>query len=259
MADNIAEIRELLEARNVDEDKVIKLMGKLSSGDAKKAGADKELRKLSTAAFNEDEMMQAINALRLTGKDRAEWMKAAGIKVFAIVEQSDFKKSAEGVSLNQKLFDQVTALAQHLIDNNLVTGDIAFSEGVRGPKTAHQWSTAYWIQKGAIGEDRLKALPGGKDADGNLWYKEGWTKKEIDANAHSIWHGARANEGYPKGDKRRLPNTDDPDASTHCFGEAIDIKIPWRNGNGWHKEANDLVKQFKLQRPEADEHWHFEL
>jgi hypothetical protein len=175
------------------------------------------------------------------------------------VSGKDYIEIADGAQLSPELKKTVGELCQYLIDNNLIIKDIELSEGARSAKTAHQWSTAYYIRKGVITKDRIESLPGGKDLDGNLWWKPGWSQTEIIANAKSMWSGDRASEGYPPGDPRRLPNTDEVEMSRHCPGQAMDVRIRWRNGDGWHTEANDLVKQFGLSRPEAGEAWHFEL
>ena len=42
----------------------------------------------------------------------------------------------------------------------------------RGPFVAR-------LGTGVVTMDALKALPDGKDQDGNLWLKEGWTEEEL--------------------------------------------------------------------------------
>ena len=78
--------------------------------------------------------------------------------------------------------------------------------------------------------DALKALPDGKDPDGNLWYKEGWTEADVKEHAVGVWDGEVAHEGYGPADPRRLPNAAEVPVSTHCNGKAKDVTIPWRDG-----------------------------
>ncbi len=255
---NLTQLKELLDKFNVPENDVISLMRILTPGEVATVASSDWFRKAAVAAFDDDEMIDALNAMQLSGERRHQWMKAEGIDVYQILEQEDFKVTVNGVSVNPELLQKAQALCQYLIDNNLVKENIRFSEGARLPITAHKWSTAWNIYHGLISTERLEALPDGKDFDGNLWYKKEWTRSEIAENAKSKMKN-RAYEGYPPKDPRRLPNIDDVKQTKHCFGEALDIKIRWRNGDGWHEEAKRLVEQFGLKRPEPDEPWHFEL
>ena len=254
----LTQLKEMLGRYNVPEGEVIVLMGRLTPGEVAIVASDSSYKEKAVAALSQTEILQALNAMKLTGPLRYNWMKAAGMTVFGVVVQPEYKDSLEGVSLNPELVQKVSELCQYVIDNNYATANLSYSEGMRSPAQAHQWSTAYYIRQGAITQDRLEALPGGKDQDGNLWWKQGWTMTEAKANANSIWSGAKAYEGYAPGDPKRLPNLDATERSQHCFGEALDVKIRWRHGDGWHAEANNLVTRLGLTRPVAGEHWHFE-
>jgi hypothetical protein len=257
---SLTTLKELLGASwDVDEIQVIAVMGTLSPGEVATVVSDSWYRDKSVGALDDDEMMQALNAMKVTGTRRHEWMQAEGIPIYAVLSQPEFEMTSEGASINPTLYSKTRELAQAVIDNNLAKADISYSEGMRTPSKAHKWSTAYYIRQGVITQDRLEALPEGKDLDGNLWWKAGWSQAEAIRNAESIWSGARAYEGYKPGDPRRLPNLDTTNSSQHCIGEAVDVKIRWRNGDGWHAEANALVDSFGLHRPEAGEPWHFEL
>jgi hypothetical protein len=180
-------------------------------------------------------------------------------QTFQIVNGPNFHQTLEGVTLNATLLANVTALSQHLIQNNLVTGNITFNQGVRSPAVAHRWSTAWSIRNNLVPLVDLQALPEGRDLDGNLWYQPGWTMNDAIQNATTIWNGAEAAGGYPLGDPRRAPNTH-PGVSRHTTGNAMDVTIPWANGGGLDDPvANNLISQFGLSRPVAGEPWHFEL
>lgn len=257
---NLTTLKELLGAAwNVDEIQVLAVMGTLSPGEVATVVSDTWYRDRAVGALGDDEMIQALNAMKVTGTRRHEWMQAEGVPIYTVLSQPEFEMTSEGISINPTLYWNTRQLAQAVIDNNLANDDIRYSEGMRTPTKAHRWSTAYYIRKEVITQDRLEALPGGKDLDGNLWWKTGWSQSQAIENAYSIWDGAKAYEGYKLGDPRRLPNVDATKSSQHCFGEAVDVKIRWRNGDGWHAEANALVDSFGLSRPEADEPWHFEL
>jgi subtilisin family serine protease len=174
-----------------------------------------------------------------------------------------FTTEEGGVRLDPTLLTRVTALCNEVLDRRLVEGDIWFSSGVRSPAMAHLWSTAYFIQhresSKAIPFAAVRALPGGRDLDNNLWYEAGWTDEQIVAHARSVWPWALAAEGYPKGDPRRRPNTDKVGTSLHLVGKAIDVKIPWSYADRWDPRINEIVARHGLKRPVPSEPWHFEL
>jgi hypothetical protein len=191
-----------------------------------------------------------------------------------------FQPSLEGLALEGSLMSKVQALMEWAIENDMVTSDVEVGDGVRGPMTAHRMCVAWNVQyryEDVITLDALKALAGGKDADGNKWYEDGWTAAEIKANAKAI----RASEsiaaaGYDRGNAKRapLPVNSSPGVSRHCTGRAVDVVIPWRAPG---KDAadgatdvwawEDVYKQFGLHRPlhktlqsnpKTQEHWHIE-
>ena len=208
-----------------------------------------------------DELREATRFLGFDDATRDKWLEAAGLpKRFTFVNTAIMQ--AGGVTMNATLRSQVEAMVKFVLDEHMATENphTEGDDGVRAPADAHRMSTAYNIRDGAIALDTLKALPDGKDADGTVWYQEGWTQSEIEANATRIWPDARANEGYPPGDSRRPPNgLTEPKMSTHCSGAAWDVTIRWADGDGWHAQANEIVAKFGLARPERGEHWHFEL
>jgi hypothetical protein len=210
-------------------------------------------------------------------------------KKFKIVHGGNFKATDDGKHLNPMLLQKVTALCQHLIDSDLVTANIVFTQGVRHPKTAHKWSTSWNIRKGRVPLKDLQDLAGGKDRDGNRWYdtaweeglakdakghlpKEGLTKlwTKIKANALTYYDSnAIAAEGYATTDDHIKPNVH-PVVSNHVGGNAMDVSIPWKagaqvgdqaviDGKTSDTVANSLVTQFGLSRPIATEKWHFQL
>lgn len=178
---------------------------------------------------------------------------------YRIIHGPRFVDNLEGVPLKAELLAAVTRLCNHLIQNHLVRGNITFNDGVRSPARAHLWSTAWSIQHDRVPMANLRALPEGKDQDGNLWYQPKDTLEQVKARAARYWSGAQAAEGYPRGDARRNPNTYRT-VSNHCMGNALDASIPWATEGGPFGEiANGLVSQFGLRRPVAREAWHFEL
>jgi outer membrane protein OmpA-like peptidoglycan-associated protein len=157
-------------------------------------------------------------------------------------------------------------------------------DDVRDREIAHILSTAYHIYNKKIPLTDLQALPGGKDAHGNVWYQPHWNMREVRNNAFEKakraksgavnepdygWNSINcAYEGYPDG-PQRLPNVSAVPLSSHVEGKAIDLsKIEWdKLGGPWSSEAKKFVSSFGLYRPftpEADtycikENWHFEL
>lgn len=190
-----------------------------------------------------------------------------------------FQPSLEGKNLESSLMSKVYRLMQWAIANDMVTEDIVISDGVRGPKTAHRICVAWEIQygPGRVDFDSVKALPGGKDADGNVWYKDGWTWEEVKSNANSVRSSnkiAAAGYEYGKPERAPLPLNSRPGVSRHCTGRAVDVTIPWRT-KGVHASKNqsdvwgweELYTQFGLHRPlhkdkvsstNLQECWHIE-
>ena len=148
-----------------------------------------------------------------------------------------------------------------------VETNIELGSGMRSPATAHQWATAYQIQYGGdVTQEALEALPGGKDMDGNLWWKEGWTMEDAKRQENRTRSSdAIAAPGYPKGDPRRAPLNDRSPVSNHCGGEAIDVTFHWRR-KGKDASTNDshewgwpeIYALYGLKRPVKSEHWHVE-
>lgn len=143
----------------------------------------------------------------------------------------------------------------------------------RSAALAHRWSTAHAIAAGRISLGVLRALPGGRDLDGNRWYDRGWdtagghdglaasTVPAVVANAVELGPPdmAFANEGYAADDPRRHPNVSDVMLSAHVTGRAIDLNVAWAAlGGPWSDQACAIVRRFALRRPYADEPWHVE-
>lgn len=185
-----------------------------------------------------------------------------------------FQPSLDGKDLESTLMAKVYRLMQWAIQNDMVTGDIVIGDGVRSPKRAHQMCVAWEIQYGSrVKFDAVKALPGGKDKDGNLWYKTGWSWEDVKANANKVRASkAIAAAGWEFGDARRapLPLSSRPGVSLHCTGRAVDVTIPWRKKGvaasqnktdvwGWENVYN----LFGLHRPlgptsSNPENWHIQ-
>ncbi len=184
-------------------------------------------------------------------------------------------------TLNPQLLDQVMQLVSYTVAQNLVDS-VLINEGLRDPAKAHRWSTAWSIRHDRVPLSALRALPGGKDKDGNLWYDPAWevglpkkangqlTPKgrdmlwaKIKANA-AVVDGRKnpdaiAAEGYAVDDPFHAPNTYTK-VSNHCIGLAMDVRFKWRAGakvngqaitDGSQTDAvvNDLIKTFGLKRP----------
>lgn len=151
-----------------------------------------------------------------------------------------------------------------------------------------------WTDRIPLGN--LKALPNGKDADGNLWYKPNWESRTTAPcddlslpiagaypayGGNCIKHQADINnkkypghnisdcayEGYGL-NSRRAPNIAAIPISKHVTGEAIDGSVDWdKLGGFWSSEADAVVQKFRLYRPFRPggsqlctvEPWHFEL
>jgi hypothetical protein len=213
-------------------------------------------------------------------------------QAFRVRLSQKFLSQSEGVTIDSLLMLRTQALCYFLIDESLVSGDIVYNSGVRGPKTAHLWSTAFNIRQRRIPLKNLTDLKDGKDLDGNLWYDPAWedglargkdgklTKaadsalwQKIVANAESYWKGKIAAEGYSTDDPRIKPNVHKT-KSNHVDGNAVDISISWRagakvppefggrpitNGETSDSAANAVVAAFGLCRPVKSEKWHFQL
>lgn len=170
------------------------------------------------------------------------------IKYNPATEKSEgFQVTMNDISLKQSLLDKMHNMANYALENDLVTGDIYFTYGMRSPGVAHKWSTAWSIREGNIGLSKLQTLENskgekGKDEDGNTWYQEGWTMGETKGNAEQAWSGAQAAEGYPSGDQRKEPNNYSS-VTRHATGLAIDAVFPWRDaGQVKDPEALEALK-----------------
>ena len=178
------------------------------------------------------------------------------------------------------------------------------SGGYRNPRTAHLVSTAYHIIHDLISIDELRETP--KDMDGTIWFRDEWKyifpdcpglniasqwllELRVKQNAANLiptdyyhsdfyaWVGvwrikssSYALEGYPAGDPRRLPNSDNPAISKHVLRQAVDIFIGFSNQESvWDREIDDITSDFYMVRPyhelyidyadfTLDEWWHFE-
>lgn len=193
-----------------------------------------------------------------------------------------FMPSLDGVSLSGTLMSKVQALMEWAIHNDMVLGDIVIGSGMRSPKAAHYLCVRYEIANmdtnRKVTLDALKALPGGRDADGNKWYEAGWTEQQAIDNAKKLIKDAGASgkvaaAGYNPGDSRRapLPLTGRPGVSNHCSGHAVDVDIPWRSADDPNKKDlwgwEQIYHQFGLTRPlhkdrggkaSTQESWHLE-
>jgi hypothetical protein len=192
--------------------------------------------------------------------------------------------------LDAELKKRFNRMVTELIRRKISYGEKA---DLRTRQKAHIVSTAYHIrQRGGISLADLRALPDGKDADGNTWYRGEWEtwasrnsgllyfapkitenafvlaqqqgKKFIDANGDI----SCAYEGYTSDDQHRVPNVPQVPISNHVLGLAVDLAgVEWdKLGGQWSKQANEFVASFGLTRPfspDAEtycikEHWHFE-
>lgn len=194
-------------------------------------------------------------------------------------------------ALDPELKKRFNRMVTELIRRKIGYGEKA---DLRTREKAHIVSTAYHIrQRGGISLADLRALPDGKDADANIWYKpewETWASRnsgylyfapKVTDNAFALakQQGKKfiaangdiscAYEGYPSDDQHRVPNVPQVPISNHVLGLAIDLSgIEWdKLGGQWSKEANEFVAGFGLTRPfspDAEtycikEHWHFEM
>ncbi len=166
---------------------------------------------------------------------------------YNLVFGKNFASSLDNVSLKASLFNKMKSMANFALDNDLVTGNIVFSSGMRSPKKAHRWSTPYQIREGKVPLEKLSSLPDGKDLDGNVWYLPGWIMNDANNNALKIWSGALAAEGYPKGDNRREPNIFKGGVTRHATGKAIDATFlwDWVSNNGQKIGTRAKIEQLK--------------
>lgn len=146
---------------------------------------------------------------------------------YKIQRKKGFFTELDGKRIDNSLFNKIIEMANYAINNDLVSGDIWLTSGMRSPKKAHRWSTAYQIRQGNVPIQKMYKLKMGKDLDDNIWYQPGWNIKQIISNATKIWDGSLAAEGYKKGDIRREPNTFSGGVTRHATGLAIDAVFPW--------------------------------
>lgn len=185
--------------------------------------------------------------------------------------RKNFYPSVADVALDGGLMTKIHRLIEWAIYNDMVTGDIEFSWGVRSPRDAHKFNVAYEIRQGDhVTLEDLQALPNGEDAYGNKWYRPGDTLESV--QAWMVERGLGNNpaaSGYPKGEKRRPAHKGKMGISDHCSGHAVDVHIPWRarDGKGTDKWAwEEIYHQFGLTRPlhkdrspkKKPEAWHIE-
>ena len=179
-----------------------------------------------------------------------------------------FALSADGATLDGDLYSRVCQMLTWAIDNDMLVGEAIMTDGVRSPKVAHRLSVAYNIihHPEITSFDAVKALPGGTDADGNVWYEEGDTYDDVKKRARKVRDSsAPAAEGYADA-AAAAPNPGGLYVSNHTTGKAIDCFIPWRKAGvdastnqrdpaGWEH----LYNRFGLCRPVSGEDWHIEL
>jgi len=181
---------------------------------------------------------------------------------YHLIYGPDWHEHEDGHSINSELLQRIKLLVDYLFEHQMVTGNIRFNEGVRSPRRAHIMSTSWFLRQSEGQEPskiplrNLRALPGGRDLDGNPWYDPKWdsllvafglppeSPKDIvftDESLNVVWNlirkraeeikpqNALAAEGYAFGDDHILPNVY-PTISNHVGGNAIDCTIPWRRG-----------------------------
>lgn len=143
----------------------------------------------------------------------------------------------------------------------------------RNPDRAHRWSTVHSVLSGHITVGDLRGLAGGRDQDGNLWFKPEWAPgARDDAPAHEFpaivtnaqqlgpRKPAYAEEGYAAMDPRRRPNLASIPISKHITGRAIDLNVDWLAiGGPWSAASDELIARYGLCRPVVSESWHVEL
>ena len=158
---------------------------------------------------------------------------------------SGFFASLDGVNLNGSLLAKVQRMCQWAIQNDMVTEDIEIGGAMRSPAMAHQMCVAWELQY-RYGKyltfDDVRALPQGKDADGNNWTQYGTSDQDILKKCNEVRSSsAKAAAGYMEGNPKRAPLDDGPGVSNHCSGGAIDVTIHWRApGQDASKNADDV-------------------
>jgi hypothetical protein len=187
-------------------------------------------------------------------------------RIIKDLSQFRFHKTYSAIIIRYRIYDLKSYLYKLGIECKLI-------QQYRSKKTAHRWSTAYQIVKGGVNLGDLRRLKNGMDADGNIWYEEGWdadgSDTECAAISKSILDNAirlgqskmhYAEEGYESDDPRRKPNTKSIPVSRHIYGLAIDIRIDWSQlGGPWSQKAEQIISEFGFRRPHRNEEWHFEL
>jgi hypothetical protein len=193
-----------------------------------------------------------------------------------------FLASSEGVALDGSLMAKINRLMEWAIAEDMVTGNIMLTSGVRPPQTAHKLCIRYQLahQNGAhINFEAIRNLKDGMYL-GWKWLPDGPDHSNEAIMKHAAgWMyatygggGAPAAAGYPETDKeRRGPILmDGPKVSMHCPGHAVDVKIPWRNEKNPAEEDvwgwEEVYHQFGLTRPlhkdrggsQTPEYWHVE-
>ncbi len=153
---------------------------------------------------------------------------------YEIIVGKNFHTILDGKPINKGLLNKMKRMANYALENDIVSGNVWFTSGMRSLRKAHKWSTAYQIRQGNVSMKKLKELTNsrgeiGRDEDNNVWYQPGWTKKQVLKNAKRAWIGALAAEGYGKGTKEREPNTFKGGVTRHATGLAIDAVFPWKD------------------------------
>ena len=190
---------------------------------------------------------------------------AAETPKFRVKRGRDFAQSLDGKAIDSKLMQTLTNFFNYLIAHDQVGGDITLAEGMRDPRKAHRWSTAYAIRNDQIPLETLQKLSNGRDIDGNQWYEKGDTIAQAKRRAADLGLNSPstpASEGYPLGEAKQVPNHWDKGISNHLLGKAVKAFIPWtteKAGQLNDAVANDLIKKFGLKRPVSKDETHFEL
>ena len=216
-------------------------------------------------------------------KDKAEEITAGlppgrspGTSPFKWNYGGGFRQTLDGTNLDSALMTKIIRMLQWAVENDMLAGDAVFGDGMRQPSTAHRNSVSWEVRKGTQQDtyvENIKALSGGKDKDNNQWYRPGWGKAEIQANANEIApKESKSLAGYNYGDPKRAPHpmNSKPAVSRHCSGGAVDIDIPWRmKGKDARKGKADvwgyeeIYAMFGLHRTlpkgtKNQESWHVE-
>lgn len=214
-------------------------------------------------------------------------------------EDGDYVDYVEPTGTPEQLYNAGTAMLQRLEEEGLIASGWQITSQWRSLEDAHRFSTAYMITSGNADADLLQAVP--IDLDGNVWFRNpdwlyndrqcilaeyrcGATKFNAAVNSPETQIGSECDdyscyptlsfalEGYPVGDPRRLPNTNDLPVSNHIMGLAIDIQVVWLV-DPWNSQIDQIASEFGLYRPfhpntltveqlelgYLAEHWHFEF